>query len=734
VGENRGARIVFDQIEQALDTPFLDSNGAEVFVQKVYVACPDNVSQATMRSIEGKLATRRGHVVFLGRDALLELFQHHWPSFLADEFQAVERYLRGLEDEPLNAPLVRLSTLYNLGEIDKQEAQIYVARSFRRSVPVYDVSQLLGTTPDELQLDREHNPASLEEALQSIQDLRAKIIHLQAWGLLDPEGSQEIARKFAEFYNELKAAWQRSAQAHLKRTQGSERKPVPKYVSVVPMDPGALLARASQLSEHLWAQLGLVRTLCSLTKRLSNLTPTAARLFASPLWERACYFDDCLRGAPLRFVERGPGTEVILSEDEIRATTYDLLIVGAAGFGKTSFCRRSSLLDARDFLSGKAQTCPVFVPLHTLASTKWSSFEEAFLRGLGRSALLDESAIGEARSLRLYLDGLDEVPSEEQQQDIIRLVQTGRPQGISVQAIITARDYVFAPWSRGFRRIRLGELTKQELEQLRAKWLGPTGPLVDQFEKQIPNFPVLEQVLRVPLLATLVLLIFRQTGTLPDSRVRLYTTFVDLLSGGWDLAKGVLRVSHFGLGIKVMILADLAAAAQRLGQRTFGGDLVARSVSRVISDATQATQNRVIQELLVDGIIAKSASQYFFSHQSFQEFLAARHMAGDPSAREAGGAIARFVGGDDWWREVLHFYIGLSASPESVTRWIVNRLTLWRAEKERGMLLLSFVKDLFPSFDLVACLRTIGKPIWIEAALAWFPEAVLEDPRAHRRR
>ena len=43
---------------------------------------------------------------------------------------------------------------------------------------------------------------------------------------------------------------------------------------------------------------------------------------------------------------------------------------------------------------------------------------------------------------------------------------------------------------------------------------------------------------------------------------------------------------------------------------------------------------------------------------------------GDPSRPRLTAALQRYVGGEDWWREVLRFYIGLSDNPESVERWL----------------------------------------------------------------
>lgn len=717
VGDSRSASVVLEQIEQALEIPYLDGAASKISVQRVYVISPEEIGQSTIRSVEAKLSSRGGQVVFLGGSRLLELFELYWPDFFADEYNAVERYLTDLATQPTNVSLPELVSLYGLGEVDKQEAAIYVERSFHRQISAYDFDTLFDALPDRLPLRVDQNNMEADLLIGRIQDLRKRLAHFATWGYVAPAPTPyEIDTEVARFEARVREGWRKAARRAQLAHEGRQGHTIPSYIQAPPDSDGSLGADAAALAAKLRAWLVPARVLCRITQALSRHDIVTTQLFATPEWEMASRFDDCLQAAALRFSAASDTAEVAFAEGDIRAINQNLMLVGAAGYGKTSFCRRNCLVDARQLREGGSKTFPIYVPLHTLATAQCTSFADLFLRGLGRSALLDEQLLREADRVRLYLDGLDEIPSESQQRRLLELACLGRPTGGTMQVIVTARDYLFAEWLHGFRRIELGTLTARELEELKEKWFGAESSLGGSFDGQISKLPALLAILKVPLLATLVLLVFRQTRTLPESRARLYGTFVDLLSGGWDLAKGVLRPSNFGRGVKLMVLADLASTAHVMGQRDFPAEMIDASVTRIIAKADEALQVKFRKELLIDGLITRAGAQYCFGHHSFQEFLAAKYMTGDPSAREASSALRKFVYGSDWWQEVLRFYVGLSENPELVTRWIVGQLEKSRAPKERAVVLLAAVREFFPSFDVVSFVHEIGKGFAISAA------------------
>lgn len=206
-------------------------------------------------------------------------------------------------------------------------------------------------------------------------------------------------------------------------------------------------------------------------------------------------------------------------------------------------------------------------------------------------------------------------------------------------------------------------------------------------------------LVRVPLLAVVTLLVFKRTRRVPTDRVRLYGAFVDLLCGGWDLAKDVLRTSRFGVTPKIQVLSSLAAEAHSARMREFDPSQVIATAARVLSKRSSEDHERLLNEVLRDGIITQTAGQCRFAHLSFQEYLAVKERLGDLTHDKRDDMMKAYLKGDDWWREVIKFFIGLGETPEKSATWLRAQLPK-RREDERAATLWAAFSDAFPDFDM----------------------------------
>jgi hypothetical protein len=69
---------------------------------------------------------------------------------------------------------------------------------------------------------------------------------------------------------------------------------------------------------------------------------------------------------------------------------------------------------------------------------------------------------------------------------------------------------------------------------------------------------------------------------------------------------------------------------------------------------------------------------------SFQEFLAAKELLGEPTHSQLHRALNDYLLGDDWWLEALRFYIGLSGTPRETYDWIVGKAVKAAKNVENG--------------------------------------------------
>jgi hypothetical protein len=71
-----------------------------------------------------------------------------------------------------------------------------------------------------------------------------------------------------------------------------------------------------------------------------------------------------------------------------------------------------------------------------------------------------------------------------------------------------------------------------------------------------------------------------------------------------------------------------------------------------------------------------------FRHLSFQEYLAAEFLHGDQSGQRAKPVLRRFYSGEDWWREVLAFYMTRTPNPASMEEWLIKQATAAKSSLE----------------------------------------------------
>lgn len=724
VDKNQGARAVCIQAEQALDTPFVDSFGTEQRIHRVYIVSPSRISASAMNSIKGKLTQRAGQIVFYSGSSLFELFRTYWLDFFADEYISLENHLLNLATDDKHAELHAAVDLYGLGKSRAEGKTVYVNRDLQSHLPLVEFdSELLLPVPAIKRLDSLWRKADIEQTMAALNTLTTFLPHLETWSYLAAPG-RELQEALGSFARSLQRAWLAGAQkaeedaqekearaqrelsgagatAHESRTKEPSPPLTPRTAKPGPYPLAGveeLYLTSRGLYTRLTAALAPLRTTCRLSASLPKSRKSGLELLISVAAKRVSSLRDCLQSAPTRLIPLAPGTTITANEQALRESQHSLIVVGAAGFGKTSFCRWNALLDAQAYREGTG-ILPIYVPLHALATEKLESPDDAFFRRMGLSALLSsEETDHKPAMIRLYLDGLDEVPRVSQRRRIVDLAK--EISGPKVQIILTARDYIVAPWLSWLPRISLSGLDTAAQMKLAEGWIGEAPRLLRAFTNELRKAPVLADLMSVPLLATLIILVYRQTRTLPDTRVKLYSTFVDLLSGGWDVAKGILRASRFGQHLKVMVLSQVAATAHREKRRFFDGRLVRRAIRTVVNNIDEEATLDLIGELLVDGVIARSADEFFFSHLSFQEFLCARYMLGLPQRSEIERALRGFLGGEDWWREVIKFYVALSESPSALAEWLVNRLDVTGEDSMRAQEVWQAIEISFPSFSL----------------------------------
>jgi hypothetical protein len=660
--KDQGARAVYTQAEQALDTPVANvADGREERVAQVFIISPHECPPATVDSIKGKLQKQPGVVLFLCGRELMETFEKHYPEFLIFQSTVYGSYVAEIE-AGLDCDPAVTNVLFRYGFVVGSKALTahYVRPKFSRELhhhyskfSLLDYQVLLGAM-------------TLRDA-QAIQKSLQDIGLLIAAMTMPDETGLSLGQEFKELSFAVKRAWQESYMAHALRQDISsdDRK---KHVAAIHLaDSRTLHLRSAELVSR---AREIIRTFEETLRSANQRVATKAGQDGNSLIESKSMLDYCqiesvARQVPSLLVA-APNQEQTIQLDEnfIESSKADVLISGPAGFGKTSFCKWQTINDVKRLRTNESDIIPIFIPLHQHAHGELATFETTFLKVPEFIALWRERS----RRFRLYLDGLDEVPSIKRQQQLLELALSGKQHDPTLSLIVTAREHVVGTHLRQFVRIQVCEFDQDQIAQLAAKWFDDDRHATTEFFTQLAKVPSLMPLMSVPLLATLILGVYRSTKTLPESRVRLYDMFVGLLAGGWDSAKGIHRETRFGPAPKLTVLTKLAAILHINCRRDCDQLDFKNAVALTLPGLNNEWQ-RLLEETLQDGLLISVGVNYAFAHMSFQEFLAAKDLF-EPNGRKASRAFRDYLSGEDWWREVTLFYIALSSDPKDLEHFI----------------------------------------------------------------
>jgi len=600
----------------------------------------------------------------------MEKFEKHYPDFLVFHSALYGSYIadleRGLDSDPA---VVNLLFRHGFLSGPKTLSNFYVRPRFFR--PLYQYQLRLVTREPESLLAAltVHDWKVLAWSFRDLGSLAAAITFPDEKGVALQSSAQGLGQA-------LKSAWEKTIEVYRGQTHlTTEERTLPKD-DIRSKLPSAeeLLAAAQVLKARTEAIVSAFgATLEAANKFVAIPTEDPLTALRSPFLLDNCMVESVSRQVP-SIVAPADFPDQTLEFDKTLADspTVPIFLTGPTGFGKTSFCKWQTLNDLRKYRDDQSNVIPVFVPLHQYAQGDLGSFESMFLKAPELVALWEQRrglADGEpARRFRLYLDGLDEVPSTERQKQIVELAMKGKEADATMSIIVTGREHVVGTHLRPFVRLQVRDFDDDQVKELAVKWFDHDERVMQEFFDQLSKVPTLKGLMRVPLLATLVFGVYKNTKALPESRVTLYEMFVNLLAGGWDLAKNVHRQTEFGPAPKLTVLTKLAATLH-IGERRDCNQTDFKAAVRNTLPGLAEKWMQLLEEVVHDGLLIPAGLAYSFSHLSFQEYLAAKDLF-EPTGRKAPRVFRAFLRGDDWWREVAIFYIALSPDPKDVEEFI----------------------------------------------------------------
>ncbi len=182
--------------------------------------------------------------------------------------------------------------------------------------------------------------------------------------------------------------------------------------------------------------------------------------------------------------------------------------------------------------------------------------------------------------------------------------------------------------------------------------------------RRLRQSPALVALAVHPLLLTMIVISHRYRGRLPERRADLYAEICEVLLGRWQSAEGLSQ--------------PLAAPQLRGVLQVLAFHMMQTQKREIATAEVRGVVGRALLELAVPGgvspdellrgvekgsglLLEREAGLYSFTHLTFQEYLAARHVVEHLGAVAVLGHV-----GDPWWHETLRLMSAQSDATELV--------------------------------------------------------------------
>ncbi|MBE3566960.1 MAG: NACHT domain-containing protein, partial [Thermogemmatispora sp.] len=374
------------------------------------------------------------------------------------------------------------------------------------------------------------------------------------------------------------------------------------------------------------------------------------------------------------------------------------VILGDPGAGKTTLLRHLAIC----ILRGEAPALPP-VPIYLSLNAFAASGQENLLTyavwrltrdyrdyGLEEEevALYLRTRLEEGKTLFL-LDALDETligeSPEEAGQSYRRVVEAVQRLANRSAVVVTARRAGYRLHRRltGFDELDVLDFRQQEIEQFVQRWFAQEGNgrpearaegkrLLDELLQQ----PHLLTLAANPLLLTLIVLLYEESGELPARRAALYRECVTLLLERWDRERNIRRMGspvHLRPDHHRHLLYELAwhmhARGWRYAPRAALEEWIAEFLPRLWQTGGPDLARQVLEALSDDSGLLREQGQdlYGFLHLTLQEYCAACYVSESGSVE----LLLPYLG-DPWWEEVTLLYAGAVNDATPLFRALLN--------------------------------------------------------------
>ncbi|MBZ5622073.1 MAG: SUMF1/EgtB/PvdO family nonheme iron enzyme [Acidobacteriia bacterium] len=333
-------------------------------------------------------------------------------------------------------------------------------------------------------------------------------------------------------------------------------------------------------------------------------------------------------------------------------TRRRLVIVGDPGAGKTTFLRHVAYLWTSALLDAKADTLlfPIFIRISELVehilhcreqshrpsapdspawlidflNTRSDELNWGLRADFFREKLVSGSSI-------LLLDGLDEAPGKIERDSVARLFENATGAWRTCRFVVTTRPLSFTGLA-GFETVQIEPLEPSDIEKFLEHWCRGLFPEsaasanrhLEELKEALRERVEIRRMARNPVMLTALAVVHWNERRLPEQRADLYESILMWLARAREkLARASAERCLTLLQQLALAMQDHPKGRQVQVEKGWAADVLAPQ----FSDRAVAL-TFLEQEEVDSGIIVSRGSEVRFWHLTFQEYLAARAIAG----------------------------------------------------------------------------------------------------------
>jgi hypothetical protein len=361
---------------------------------------------------------------------------------------------------------------------------------------------------------------------------------------------------------------------------------------------------------------------------------------------------------------------------KIANETQYLMVLGQPGAGKSTFLKKMGQESLKGRKGEYQHKCiPVFIELKEFTTDdidiKKAISKDFDICGFPDADKFLDKALEEGKLL-ILLDGLDEVPTDNQDK-VIGQIQNFVDQHDQNRFICSCRTAVYRHNFRRFNDVVMADFDDNQIQSFIYNWFqsdldykaGTAERCWELLQKE--ENKAAKELAQTPLLLTFLCLVYNRSQDLPKNRAVLYKDALNILLKEWAAEKRVRQdvlYQDFSIELEQIMLSEIAYTGFEADRLFFSGREVVEQIKTFLARNLNAPRHLDGEKILdtiamQQGVLVERATDvYSFSHLTLQEYLTAQYIADNNEIEQLVNEHLT----DQRWREVFLLVAGLVRS------------------------------------------------------------------------